>query len=213
MSCKKVVSFFLLLSITTTFLLSCNKYDKNNITKETENVATETTEWTFDKLVQESDCCVMVCRREAFDENGVAFSEYVDGKYYIEIWVNTLCERDRELFPEKITIIQDEPILDTPTKTGFNVDSFVFLTKTKQKNFYILTGNKSGVIRTNYKKLEPMDDNLKRDMRQKFKNNYNNFADWLKNEYAFSDIMYETTESSDTETISENAIYTSPNNS
>ena len=196
MNYKKIVSLFLLLSITTTFLLSCNKYDKNNITKENENVATETTEWTFDKLVQESDCCVLVSRNKS-DHDMPSESIYVDGKYHIDVWVSSRKYIDdcQKYLPEKITIIQDEPILDTPTKTGFNIDSFVFLTKTEENNIYcLLTGDGTSVIKTDYYKLKPMDNSLKKDINKKFKNDFNNFQNWLKNEYNFSKIIFENTE-------------------
>ena len=186
MNCKKFVSFFLLLSITTTFLLSCDKADKNNITKENENVVTGTIEWTFDKLAEESDCCVFVSLFGPFAYDEEAISKKVGNNYYIDMWVAYYFERDRNFFPERITIIQeDEPFLETVDPEFSSSMYLLFLTKADEENTYYVTGGKNGVIRKSNPFFKAKNDNLNSELQEKFKDT-EALENWLENNYKFS---------------------------
>ena len=197
MNCKKFVSFFLLLSITTTFLLSCNKYDKNNITKETENVATETTEWTFDKLAEESDCCLIIGVIQDEKENWN--SKVVDGEYYSTFKLSKPQYIPQFFsFPDEITIIQKESAFLEKRKIGENVRFYiVFLNKTDADSTYYITGNTYGVIEIeNAFDLVPLEKSLKSEINQNSppddtQEQFVIFKEWLTKEY-YKDFEYTT---------------------
>lgn len=199
MSYKKIISLSLLLCIITVIFLSCNKNEIKGDAKENENVVTERIECTFDKLVQESDCCVLVSvnpkEQEKFN------SKVENGEYFTDVKVESFSEysEDYNFFPERITVIQKGTAFLEETnadkKTRFY---YLFLNKTIDENVYYLTNNKSGVIETNFSYLCPLDENLSKELNQKFTHNHRKpdslFRNWLVNEYEFSSAMYETTE-------------------
>lgn len=197
MNYKKIVSFFLLLSITTTFLLSCNKYDKNNITKETENVVTETTEWTFDKLAEESDCCLIIGVIQ--DEKEKWNSKVVDGEYYSTFKLSKPQYIPQFFsFPDEITVIQKESAFLEKQKIGENVRFYiVFLNEADEDNTYYITGNTYGVIEIeNAFDLVPLEKSQKSEINQKFppddtQEQFVIFKEWLTKEY-YKDFEYTT---------------------
>ena len=197
MNYKKFVSFFLLLSITTTFLLSCDKADKNNITKENENVVTETTEWTFDKLVQESDCCLIIGVIQDEKENWN--SKVVDGEYYSTFKLSKPQYIPQFFsFPDEITIIQKESAFLEKRKIGENVRFYiVFLNEMDIDNTYYIAGNTYGVIEIgNSYDLVPLEKSLESEINKKFpidesQDQFNVFRKWLIDEY-YKDFEYTT---------------------
>ena len=197
MNCKKFVSFFLLLFITTTFLLSCDKADKNSITKENENVVTETTEWTFDKLAEESDCCLIIGVIQDEKENWN--SKVVDGEYYSTFKLSKPQYIPQFFsFPDEITIIQKESAFLEKRKIGENVRFYiVFLNKTDADSTYYITGNTYGVIEIeNAFDLVPLEKSLKSEINQNFppddtQEQFVIFKEWLTKEY-YKDFEYTT---------------------
>ena len=197
MNCKKFVSFFLLLSITTTFLLSCDKADKNNITKENENVVTGTIEWTFDKLAEESDCCLIIGVIQDEKENWN--SKVVDGEYYSTFKLSKPQYIPQFFsFRDEITIIQKESAFLEKRKIGENVRFYiVFLNKTDADSTYYITGNTYGVIEIeNAFDLVPLEKSLKSEINQNFppddtQEQFVIFKEWLTKEY-YKDFEYTT---------------------
>ncbi len=150
-------------------------------------------EWTLEKLIAESDCCVVL--RE------------VNGKFcytgpYVEVKENEindceyllfLDERDELYFPDgHFILVQDvkdhKPTLEyIPGYLGSDRPPYIlFLTKAQDGDYYYITGGKSGAIKITEDGLEPLDENLKFEVWLKFENNYRKFEQWRINEYKFS---------------------------
>lgn len=144
---------------------------------------------TFDELIEESDCCVSVSLFGPFAYDERATSKKVGNNYYIDMWVAYYFERDRNFFPERITIIQeDEAFLETVDPEFSSSMYLLFLTKADEENTYYVTGGKNGVIRIRNPFFKAKNDNLNSELQEKFKDTevlYN----WLENTYKFSSDM------------------------
>ncbi len=176
---KKIIVFFILLTFlatcTVAILISPNSLEKANLT--------------FDELIKESDCCVCVSLFGTFYYDEEAISKKVDNNYHIDMWVEYHFERDRNFFPERITIIQEEePFLETVDLEFSSSTYLLFLTKADEENTYYVTGGKNGVIRIRNPFFKAKNANLNSELQEKFKNT-ETLYNWLENNYKFSSDM------------------------
>ena len=170
---------------------------------------------TFDELIKESDCCVSVSLFGPFADDERARSKKVGNNYYIDMWVAYYFERDRDFFPERITIIQeDEPFLETVDLEFSSSMYLLFLTKGDEENTYYVTGGKNGVIRIRIPFFKAENDNLNSELQEKFKDR-DALYNWLESTYKFSSDI--TTLPPDTTlfpwdiySVSDSTVYTEP---
>jgi len=153
-------------------------------------------EWTLERLVKESDCCVVLSAVEGYF---CYIGPYVETKE--DEWSNreeilVVDERDELYFCDNHIILVQEfkdykPTLEyIPGDLGSDRPPYIlFLTKAKDGDYYYITGGKSGAIKMTADGLEPLDENLKLDVWLKFKNDFKKFEEWRVNEYKFSDKM------------------------
>jgi len=168
---KRILTIFLILLISCTTFISCkndnvNQQDSTNITSE--NIS-ENNYWTFDKLVEESDCCVLVSVNPKDKEE--YNSKIIDNEYYTDVKVGDFSENSTifDVFPEKITIIQKgSAFLEESNETKRTRFYYLFLNKSKTENTYYITDNINGVIETDFNYLYPFDENLSKELNKKF---------------------------------------------
>ncbi|MBE6749348.1 MAG: hypothetical protein E7557_09010 [Ruminococcaceae bacterium] len=160
------------------------------------NYPANKSEWTLEKLIAESDCCVVLRDvRGYFCYTGpYVETKENEGSNREEILV--VDERDELYFPDKHFILVQEfkdykPTLEyIPGDSGSDRPPYIlFLTKADDGDYYYITGGKSGAIKIIDDRLEALDENLKFEVWLKFKNDYKNFEQWRINEYEFSDKM------------------------
>lgn len=170
---------------------------------------------TFDELIKESDCCVFVSLFGAFYDDERACSKKVGNNYHIDMWVAYYFERDRNFFPERITIIQeDEPFLETVDPEFSSSMYLLFLTKADEENTYYVTGGKNGVIRIRIPFFKAENDNLNSELQEKFIDT-EALENWLESTYKFSsDITTLPPDTTlfpwDTYSVSDSTVYTEP---
>lgn len=179
------------------------------------NPISEPTSSQFQKLVNESDYCVIVSVNPK--EQNEFNSKEINGEYYTDVKMNSFSEYTKiyNNFPERITIIQKESAFLEETnelkKTRFYI---LFLNKTENEHTYYITNNKKGVIETDLNYLYPFDEALKNELDENFEakspNQFKKFLSWLTNEYKFSETTYKTSEPTSTETITKTTT-TNPN--
>lgn len=177
------------------------------------NPISEPTSSQFQKLVNESDCCVLISvnPKDKTDFN----SKIIGDEYYTDVKVNDFSEYSDifDAFPERITVIQKESAFLEETnelkKTRFYI---LFLNKTENEHTYYITNNKNGVIETDLNYLYPFDEALKNELDENFEakspHQFRKFLSWLTNEYKFSETTYETSKSTITKNTTTNPIIT-----
>ena len=158
-------------------------------------------EWTLQRLIDESDCCVRIdTSYDGFFCGNAIPSEPLkdvyekDGKFYQEVIV-TFAGEKREIFIEynkkdvfdapsyEITIIQEG-------EKFLNEHQYIlFLTKAEEDDCYYVLGGKDGAIELDDFKFKPLNKGLNRELRSFFKD-YDGFCDWLIEDYEFSENMY-----------------------
>lgn len=193
---KRILTIFLVLLISCATFISCNndnvnQQDSTNITSE--NIS-ENNYWTFDKLVEESDYCVLVSANKEEKENWN--SEIIDGEYYTTLKIHkTVYIPQLSDFPDEITIIQKENAFLEETKPDKKVRFFfIFLNKSNKDDTYYITGDKSGVIEADGKILSPLNEQLKSEIDKKFstensQNQSKKFEHWLGTDYFSEDAI------------------------
>lgn len=160
-------------------------------------------EWTLQRLIDESDCCVQITTSysgycyQAIPEEPLKEVYEKDGKFYQEVVVSTT-PRTVEYFDDReITIIQEN-------ENYLNEHAYiVFLTKAEEDDCYYILGGKNGVIKLVnygfsenayieelvYGKFRSDNKVLEKEFDEKF-NDYNAFYDWVESEdNKFSDKM------------------------
>lgn len=177
------------------------------------NPISEPTSSQFQKLVNESDYCVIVSVNPK--EQNEFNSKEINGEYYTDVKMNSFSEYTKiyNNFPERITIIQKESAFleetNELTKTRFYI---LFLNKTENEHTYYITNNKNGVIETDLNYLYPFDEALKNELDENFEakspHQFRKFLSWLTNEYKFSETTYETSKSTITKNTTTNPIIT-----
>lgn len=173
---KKIIVFFIILI----FLVACS------MAVLTSSESLGKANLTFNELIEKSDCCVFVSLFGPFAYDEEAISKKVGNNYYIDMWVAHCSERDRNFFPERITIIQeDEPFLETVDPEFSSSMYLLFLTKADEENTYYVTGGKNGVIRISNPFFKAKNDNLNSELQEKFKDT-EALENWLENNYKFS---------------------------
>ncbi|MBR6552008.1 MAG: hypothetical protein IKT89_04115 [Clostridia bacterium] len=157
-------------------------------------------EWTLSRLIEESDCCVMIstsylgfCYRAIPSEPLKEVYEK-DGKIYQEVVVS-YAGQHKKVFKKmgkysepptyEIVIIQEnEKIL-----TGD--DYLLFLTKAEEEGCFYILGGKDGVVEIDDNgRFKPLNRCLKRELYDFFKDIIG-FSDWIENDYEFSENMYQ----------------------
>ena len=177
------------------------------------NPISEPTSSQFQKLVNESDYCVIVSVNPK--EQNEFNSKEINGEYYTDVKMNSFSEYTKiyNNFPERITIIQKESAFleetNELTKTRFYI---LFLNKTENEHTYYITNNKNGVIEIDLNYLYPFDEALKNELDENFEakspHQFRKFLSWLTNEYKFSETTYETSKSTITKNTTTNPIIT-----
>lgn len=216
---KKFI-ILLVLVLSCMFFTSCKNSSSlqgitvnNSLQTNSENTSTQ-----FQKLVDESDCCVIVSvnpkEKDEFD------SKEINGEYYTDVKVESFSEYPEvfDIFPERITVIQKgSAFLEEANQANRTRFYYLFLNKTEDENTYYLTYNKSGAIETDFNYLYPLDKGLTEDLNEKFTHKRHKpdllFRVWITSEYEFSEVMYETFESSIKDVTTENTatnLYTTP---
>lgn len=216
---KRKIILITILTIFCFNLSSCKTI--SNIQKETTshtlftNDVSENTSSTFQKLIEESDCCVLISvnPKDKTDFN----SKIIGDEYYTDVKVNDFSEYSDifDAFPERITVIQKESaFLEETNETKRTRFYYLFLNKSEVENTYYITNNKTGVIETDFNYLYPLDESLSEELNTKFDDKQHKpdsrFRSWLTNEYNFSETMYETPENTIKDDIIENTT-TNPN--
>lgn len=159
------------------------------------NYPVNESEWTFEKLIEESDCCVQINTSyagycyQAIPEEPLREVYEKDGKFYQEVVVNTNPKTVEFFGDMEITIIQEDEIY-------LNEPSYIlFLTKAEDDDCYYVTGGKNGVIKlVNYGLVEHAyieefaygdfrSENkvLEKEFNEKFRD-YSVFWDWAASE-------------------------------
>ncbi len=88
---KRILTIFLVLLISCTTFISCNNDNVNQ--QDSTNITSENNYWTFDKLVEESDCCIVISKIEMINENSPELSRGVSREVENEFKMNvTLIE-------------------------------------------------------------------------------------------------------------------------
>lgn len=167
------------------------------------NYPSNKSEWTLEKLIEESDCCVQINTSyrgycyQAIPEEPLKEVYEKDGKFYQEVVVSTT-PRTVEYFDDmEITIIQEN-------ESYLNEHAYiVFLTKAEEDDCYYILGGKNGVIKLVnyglgenayieelfYGKFRSGNKALEKEFNENFKD-YSAFWDWSASEYnKFSDKM------------------------
>ena len=197
---KKLLVVFLIAIIFLTVLISCNE---NTVTNQLNNTNPSTSEntlsdnWSFKKLAEESDCCLIVFVNQDEKENWN--SKVVDGEYYSTFKLSKPQYIPQFFsFPDEITIIQKESAFLEKRKIGENVRFYiVFLNETDIDNTYYIAGNTYGVIEIeNSYDLVPLEKSLESEINKKFpidesQDQFNVFRKWLIDEY-YKDFEYTT---------------------
>lgn len=208
---KKVLVISLILLISCTIFISCDNDNVNQTdsTRTTSENISESDYWTFDKLIEESDCCVLV---SVNPKNKTEFnSKTIDDEYYTDVKVGDFSEYSEifDILPERITIIQKgSAFLEETNETKRTRFYYLFLNKSEVENTYYITNNKTGVIETDFNYLYPLDESLSEEFNRKFNDKQHKpdslFRSWLTNEYKFSETMYEISEFTIKDDIIEN---------
>ena len=159
-------------------------------------------EWTLERLIAESDCCVRIDTSYAgfFCGNAIPSEPLKevyekDGKIYQEVIV-TFAGGQSEIFKDynkkdvfdapsyEITIIQED-------EKFLNKHQYIlFLTKAEEGSCYYVLGGKDGTIELDDFKFKPLNKGLNRELRTFFRD-YDGFYDWLIEDYEFSENMYQ----------------------
>lgn len=213
---KKFTILLTLLSISCIFFSACKKnLNSQEITNNNSytDYTSESISNSFQKLVNESDYCVIVSVNPK--EQNEFNSKEINGEYYTDVKMNSFSEYTKiyNNFPERITIIQKESAFLEETnelkKTRFYI---LFLNKTENEHTYYITNNKNGVIETDLNYLYPFDEALKNELDENFEakspHQFKKFLSWLTNEYKFSETTYETSKSTITKNTTTNPIIT-----
>ena len=197
---KKFISVFLIAIIFLSIFISCNRNDVTNQFSNTNPITSENTSngnWNFQKLAEESDCCLIIGVIQDEKENWN--SKVVDGEYYSTFKLSKPQYIPQFFsFPDEITIIQKESAFLEKRKIGENVRFYiVFLNKTDADSTYYITGNTYGVIEIeNAFDLVPLEKSLKSEINQNFppddtQEQFVIFKEWLTKEY-YKDFEYTT---------------------
>lgn len=159
------------------------------------NYCTNKSEWTLERLIEKSDCCVQITTSysgycyQAIPEEPLKEVYEKDGKFYQEVVVDTNLKTVEFFDDMEITIIQED---ENYLKEHAYI---VFLTKAEEDDCYYILGGKNGVIKlVNYGLSENAyieelvygkfrSDNkvLEKEFDAKF-NDYNAFYDWVESE-------------------------------
>ncbi len=165
-------------------------------------------EWTLERLIKESDCCVQIstsyrgyCYR-AIPEEPLKEVYEKDGNFYQEVVVSTTPKTVGFFDDMEITIIQEN-------EQYLNEHAYiVFLTKAEDEDCYYVSGGKDGVIKLVnhelgehayieefiYGKFRSDNEILEKEFNKKFED-YRAFREWEESEdIKFSDNMYTTEE-------------------
>lgn len=197
---KKFISVFLIAITFLSIFISCNRNDVTNQFSNTNPITSENTSngnWNFQKLTEESDCCLIIGVIQDEKENWN--SKVVDGEYYSTFKLSKPQYIPQFFsFPDEITIIQKESAFLEKRKIGENVRFYiVFLNKTDADSTYYITGNTYGVIEIeNAFDLVPLEKSLKSEINQNFplddtQEQFVIFKEWLTKEY-YKDFEYTT---------------------
>ncbi|MBE6814906.1 MAG: hypothetical protein E7522_05595 [Ruminococcaceae bacterium] len=197
---KKFISVFLIAITFLSIFISCNRNDVTNQFSNTNPITSENTSngnWNFQKLAEESDCCLIIGVIQDEKENWN--SKVVDGEYYSTFKLSKPQYIPQFLsFPDEITIIQKESAFLEKRKIGENVRFYiVFLNETEVDSTYYITGNTYGVIEIeNAFNLVPLEKSFKSEINQKFppgdtQEQFVIFKEWLTEEY-YKDFEYTT---------------------
>ncbi len=160
-------------------------------------------EWTLEKLIAESDCCVKITTSysgycyQAIPKEPLKEIYEKDGNFYQEVVVDRN-SKNLEYFDDmEITIIQEDEIY-------LNEHGYIlFLTKAEEDDCYYVTGGKNGVVKLVnygfsenayieelvYGKFRSDNKVLENEFNEKFKD-FSAFWDWVASEdNKFSDKM------------------------
>ena len=153
-------------------------------------------EWTLQRLIEESDCCVVLENVEWHFCYTGPYVETKENECSNREEIRVIDERDELYFPDGHFILVQEfkdykPTLEyTAGDLGVERPPYIlFLSKAQDGDYYYITGGKSGAIKITDDSLEPLDENLKFAVWLKFENDYGKFEHWRVNEYEFSDNM------------------------
>lgn len=160
-------------------------------------------EWTLQRLIVESDCCVQIYTSyagfcyQAIPEEPLKDVYKKDGNFYQEVVVNTNPKTVDYFDDMEITIIQENELY-------LNEHSYIlFLTKAEEDDCYYVTGGKNGVIKLVnyglgehayieellYGKFRSENKLLEKEFNEKFKD-LTEFWNWAESEdNKFSDKM------------------------
>ena len=197
---KKFLVVFLIAIIFLTVLISCNENTVTNQLNNTNPSISENTSsdnWSFKKLSEESDCCLIIGVNQDEKENWN--SKVVDGEYYSTFKLSKPQYIPQFFsFPDEITVIQKENAFLEKQKIGENIRFYiVFLNETDIDNTYYITGNTYGVIELeNAFDLVPLEKSMKSEINKKFppddsQEQFILFEKWLTEEY-YKDFEYTT---------------------
>ncbi len=160
-------------------------------------------EWTLQRLIDESDCCVQITTSysgycyQAIPKEPLKEVYEKDDKFYQEVVVDRNPKNVKFFDDMEITIIQEDEIY----LNGYGY--ILFLTKTEEEDCYYVTGGKNGVVKLVnygfsenayieelvYGKFRSDNKVLENEFNEKF-TDYNAFYDWVESEdNKFSDNM------------------------
>ncbi len=196
---KKLLSFFLIAIIFFAIFVLCKRNDITNQFNNTppnssENISSDN--WTFQKLAEESDCCLIIGVNQNEKEN---WNSKVIGDEYYSTFKLSKPQYIPQFFsfPDEITVIQKESAFLEERKVGENVRFYiVFLNETDIENTYYITGNTYGVIEINGYNLVPLVKSQKSEIDKNFSNDksqeqFIEFKEWLTKDY-YKDFEYTT---------------------
>ena len=194
MSKMLVGRIFLSLFLLIIFLTSCTFFkEDNNLAQQSQQSTLNSTiqqDWTFQKLVEESDCCLIVSKFKSINETNpeysIGISRKVDGNYQILTGIIEYTQNDLDKLPANITILEGE----TPFLEEFESDHLiVFLKQAENYSEFYVTGNKNGVIETDFFTLKSSNENIQQELNKFFDNNYLKLKQWREENFVFSDKM------------------------
>jgi len=187
---KLIVLVLSLVVVIVTVVGAINYHEKNS-------------EWTMERLVEESDCCVQISTSyigycyQAIPKEPLKEVYEKDGKIYQEVVVSTSPKTVKFFDDMEITIIQEN-------EQYLNEHAYiVFLTKAEEDDCYYVSGGKNGVIKLVnfgfgehayieefiYGKFRSDNKVLEKEFNEKFED-YSAFCDWEESEdNKFSDKM------------------------
>lgn len=180
---------FLSLFLLIIFLPSCTFLKRDeNLAQQAPINSTIQNDWTFQKLVEESDCCLIVSKFKSINETNpeysIGVSRKVDGKYQILTGIIEYTQNDLDKLPSNITILEGE----TPFLEEFESDHLiVFLKQAENYSEFYVTGNKNGVIETDFFTLKSSNENIQQEINKLFDNNYLKLKQWREESFVFSD--------------------------